>query len=310
MEKINQRFLERHKKILEDDFENFLDFIKKESPRRYIRTNTLKIDPKDLKKRLEDKGWRLKEISWYPIAFEVLEKEETPIGSTLEYSLGYYYPQDKSSMIPPLVLDPKPGEVILDLCAAPGSKTTQMAQHMENRGVILANDIDLERIKALASNVQRMGCINVIITRNDGRKFKKVGEMFDKVLVDAPCTGTGTLIWDLSITNRWSPKLSLNFSRLQFSLLSAGFSCLKPGGALVYSTCSLEPEENEAVISDFLKTFENAKIEKIKIKGIKHIKGILEWEKNSFDEEVKKCWRIYPHFNNSEGFFISKIRKL
>lgn len=305
---MNPKFFERHKKILGDDFENFLKSLTI-LPYDTIRVNTIKIDKEILKRRLEEKGWKLKEVPFYDQAFEVIERDR-PVGTTLEYSLGYYYPQEKASLIPPIALDPKPGEIVLDLCAAPGSKTTQMSMMMKNDGIIIANDVDYERIKILISNVQRMGCLNVIVTRMDGRRFGRYGSFFDKVLVDAPCTGTGTIVWDYEPIKNWSPRLSGNFSKLQLQLLKAGFRALRENGILVYSTCSLEPEEGELVVHRFLERNENAKIEKIRIKNLAYMEGLTEWEEKKLFEDIRNCLRIYPHFNNSEGFFVAKIRKM
>lgn len=305
---MNKRFLERHKEILGDDFENFLNSLNRIPPDT-IRVNKIKIEKDELKERLEEKGWKVREIPFYDFAFEVLEKDR-PIGATLEYSLGYYYPQEKASLIPPILLDPKPDDKVLDLCAAPGSKTTQISMMMENRGIIIANDISYDRIKILVSNLQRMGCLNVVVTRMDGRRFYRYENLFDKVLVDAPCTGTGTIVWDKEPLKNWSPRTSERFSKLQLGLLEAGFKSLKDGGILVYSTCSLEPEENEIVIQRFLERNENTKIERIAIDGLEYMNGITFWDGRELFEEIRNCMRIYPHFNNSEGFFLARIRKL
>ncbi len=305
---VGQKFFERHKKILGEDFENFLKSLTM-IPNDTIRVNTIKIDKKSLKERLEEKGWVLKEVPFYDLAFEVLEKDR-PIGATLEYSLGYYYPQEKASLIPPIALDPRPGEIVLDLAAAPGSKTTQISMMMKNEGLIIANDVDFERTKILISNIQRIGCLNVVVTRMDGRRFKNYENVFDKVLVDVPCTGTGTIVWGEGPVKSWSPRLSYKFSRLQLKLLEAGFHSLRENGILVYSTCSLEPEEDELVIQRFLERNENARLEKIKIEGLRYMPGITEWEGKELFEDIKNTIRIYPHFNNSEGFFIAKIKKV
>jgi len=145
-------------------------------------------------KSLEEEGWEIKKIPFYDYGFWLEHSEgRRDIGNTWQFQLGYIYSQEAASMIPPIVLDPKPGELVLDLAAAPGSKTTQMAMHMENLGKIVANDVELDRIVALAENVQRTGSLNVSITQKDGRIFRKYKNTFDKILLDAPCSGVGAL---------------------------------------------------------------------------------------------------------------------
>jgi NOL1/NOP2/sun family putative RNA methylase len=306
MEIFKPKFIERYKKILGKEIEKFLQFSSKPLIHA-IRANTLKISTKKLIQRLKKKGWEFRQVPWYEDGFWVI-KPEYNLGNTLEHSLGYFYVQEAASMLPPLVLKPKQNEIVLDLCASPGSKTTQMAQLMKNTGIIVANDIK-ERINPLVANLQRCGVINTIVTRMDGRFFSKVRQRFDKVLVDAPCSGTGAIRKDYSIAKMWNPNMIKGLSKLQKSLLLAGFDCLTENGVLVYSTCSLEPEENEEVVDLLLKQRENAILEKIKIKNIKLRKALKRWEEKEYDKTISKCVRIYPQDNDTEGFFIAKVRK-
>lgn len=300
------KFVEKYKRILGKEIEKFLQFSSKPLVHT-IRVNTLKISTQKLIKRLENKGWEFQQVPWYEDGFWVI-KPEYNLGNTLEHALGYFYVQEAASMLPPLVLEPKQNEIILDLCASPGSKTTQMAQLMKNTGVIIANDIK-ERINPLVANLQRCGVINTIVTRMDGRFFSKVQQRFDKVLVDAPCSGTGAIRKDHSIAKMWNPNMVRGLSRLQKSLLLAGFDSLTESGILVYSTCSLEPEENEEVIDFLLQQRENATLEKIEVKNIKLRKALKRWENKKYDKSIHKCVRIYPQDNDTEGFFIAKVRK-
>jgi 16S rRNA C967 or C1407 C5-methylase (RsmB/RsmF family) len=139
-------------------------------------------------------------------------------------------------MIPPVVLAPKKGDTVLDLCAAPGSKTTQLAQYMHNEGLLIANDSQGSRLSALGINLQRCGVINSIITKMDGERLTKQSEMFDKILVDAPCSGTGTIRRNYKIAEMWSPGLVDRMAKIQYKLLKNSFNLLKIGGELVYST--------------------------------------------------------------------------
>ena len=264
-----------------------------------IRVNTLKISPERLKVLLEARGWVLESVPFYNDAFIVKKRGES-MGNTIEHFMGYYYVQEQSSMIPPIVLNPKPGDVVLDCCASPGSKTSQMSQMMNNRGVILANDKGISRIMILESNLQRCGCRNVIVTNGQGQRLHVLGEVFDKVLVDAPCSGFGAIRKDWSITRMFNPKTFGFMKRVQSELLESSWQVLKPKGEMVYSTCTLTTEENEEVVNDFLANHSNARIENISLKGLENCKGI------NLDEAV----RIWPHRIDMEGFFVAKLVKL
>ena len=245
----------------------------------------------------------------------VFEKELLPgeLGRSLEHQLGYYYIQDIASMLPSLVLNPQPNEIVLDLCASPGSKTTQIAARMQNRGTIIANEISLHRIKILASNLERCGVTNAIITKKEGfalcNKLKQEGFLMDKILVDAPCSGEGTIISDSKTLIMWNIKNVFNLSKMQKSLLSSAIEILKPKGELVYSTCTHSPEENEEVVDFILKKFPEMKIEQIKL-PIKCRQGITKWNGKDYDNKVTKSCRIYPQDNNTEGFFIAKFKRM
>ncbi len=300
------RFIERYSKIT--DWEKFkqcsLSFL-----RRSIRANTLKISIKELKERLE-KNWNLEQIPWCKEGFwiEHAKKERRDIGNLIEHSLGYFYTQEAASMIPPIVLGPKPNDVVLDIAASPGSKTTQIAQYMQNKGILIANDYTIERMKPLSINLQRCGVTNAIITLMEGQWFKRSGIEFDKILVDAPCSGTGTIRKSLKTIGIWNPDMVRRLSITQKQLIETGFNLLKQDGTLVYSTCSLEPEENEEVVSFLLNKYESAKLEEIKLK-LKKSQPILEFENKKYNEEIKKCLRIWPQDNDTEGFFVAKITK-
>ena len=298
------KFVERYSKLT--NFEEFkkysLSFL-----RRSIRVNTIKISVPELKKRLE-KNWALEQIPWCKEGFciEHIKKERRDIGNLIEHSLGYFYTQEAASMIPPIVLEPKGTDVVLDMAASPGSKTTQISALMDNKGILVANDINSERMKPLSLNVQRCGITNCIVTMMYGQRFS--GFQFDKILLDAPCSGTGTIRKSLKTLRIWNPLMVQRLAHTQKSLIEIAFNNLKPGGTLVYSTCSNEPEENEAVIDFLLNKYENAKLEEINLKSIKRSNAILEFEGNEYNEEIKKCLRIWPQDNDSEGFFVAKIR--
>jgi tRNA (cytosine49-C5)-methyltransferase len=293
-----------------DEFKEYsLSFL-----RRSIRVNTLKISVDELKERMS-KEWKLEPVPWCEEGFWIDHKGEgenyrRDVGNTLEHQLGYIYIQEAASMIPPVVLDPKPGEVVLDMCAAPGSKTTQIAQYMQNKGIIIANDFMGKRLAALGINLQRVSTLNTMMTLMKGNWFEKSGIEFDKVLVDAPCSGTGTIRKSLKTLRIWNPNMIKKIASEQRRLINTGFNVLKKGGTLVYSTCSLEPEEDEAIVDFLIGKYDNARVEEINLKDLKKGNIITEFEGKKYSEEVKKCLRIWPQDNDTEGFFVCKIKKL
>ncbi len=307
-------FEERIKALLSsmEDYEKFLEYAKLPLPRT-IRCNTLKISANELKQRLEEKGWKIRQpFLEYPeimIIESILQPGE--LGKSIEHVLGYYYIQEMSSMMPVIALQPKPGELVLDLCAAPGSKTTQASSFMQNAGTIIANDNRIDRIQILASNLERCGCMNVIVTRNDGvqlcERLAGAGIKFDKILIDAPCSAEGNVRSNQKTLLMWNIRMIEKLGRMQKKLALSAFQLLKEGGEMVYSTCTHAPEENEAVAGFLVKNF-NAKVEKIAL-PLKCRQGITKWEKQEFDEQVRNACRIYPQDNNTEGFFIAKVKK-
>ncbi len=307
LKKLKPDFIERYKALLEDRFEAFIKysfaFINKA-----IRINTLKIKEEELFSTLNDE-WKLEKIPWTKYGYWIRSKKgKFDIGNLPQHQLGWLYVQEAASMLPVEVLNPKKDSVILDACASPGSKTGQIASYVNDEAVIVANDVKYKRMIPLASNLERLGVKNVILTIEDARKISKWNLYFDYILVDAPCSGTGTIRKSFKIIDMWSPKLVKRMARLQKTILSSVFERLKEKGTLVYSTCTLEPEENEGVISWLLDNFD-AKLESIEISGLKRSPAILEFEGKEFNKEVKKCLRIWPMDNNTEGFFVAKIRK-
>jgi len=280
-----------------------------------IRCNTLKISVEELKKRLEGYGWKIRQpFEEFPEVM-IIDSELKPgeLGKTKEHLLGYYYVQEISSMLPMMVLEPKSGEIILDLCASPGSKTTQAAAIMENKGTIIANEVSMGRIGILNSNLERCGVMNTIVTRKEGvalcNVLKKKSKMkFDKILVDAPCSGEGTLRKSPKTFLMWNKNMIKKIAATQKRLSESAIGLLKVGGEMIYSTCTLAPEENELIVNYLLEKFD-IEIEIINL-PLKFRKGICEWDGVSLDKNLSKCLRLYPQDNNTDGFFVAKIRKL
>ena len=308
MPAIKEEFERRHRIILGDDYENFAKILRKLLPASF-RINTLKVDRDEMLKRFESYGWNLKQVPFYKDGVIFEGRKPLVLGNTVEHFLGYIYIQETASMIPPVVLDPQEDEVILDMAAAPGSKTTQIAQMMNNNGALIANEKILPRLSSLRTNIQRCGITNAVITWMDGKAFREKGLKFDKILLDAPCTGTGAIMKSPKTLKTWSVDASKISSSIQKQLLQSAVECLKEDGTLVYSTCSLEPEENEENIDWAIRKL-GVKVEKIKIEGFKTRSGITSWDGDELDPQVSNCIRIYPQDNNSEGFFVSKLKKV
>ncbi len=304
-------FKERMQKLLPnpEDFKNFNEIIHI-PPKNFIRCNTIKISSSELLSRLKQKWSVSQPFPSYP-EIMLIQSNLLPgeLGNSVEHILGYYYIQEISSMLPILALSPQPNEFVLDLFASPGSKTTQIAAKMQNQGTILANELKLDRIIILASNLERCGVSNTIVSRKDAvalcANLEKESIKFDKILLDAPCSGEGTLRSNPKTLNIWNIKVVEKLSRQQKKFIAMALKCLKPHGTLVYSTCTHAPEENEEIINFALKNFP-VKIESISL-PLKCRPGITSWNNDSFSPELNKSCRIYPHDNDSEGFFLAKL---
>jgi len=277
-----------------------------------FRVNTLKSDRAILRSQLEHQGFVLADVAWYADAFMLQNKSLRELTETRQYQEGHLYVQSLSSMLPPLILDPQPGDRVLDITAAPGSKTTQMAALMENKGEITANDASRIRIYRLEANLKMQGATIARITHDDARGlWQKHPEYFDKTLVDVPCSMEGRFMTsDPKSYKDWSVKKVHELSRLQRWILRSAVSATKPGGTIVYSTCTLSPEENEEVL-DWLITKEkgNVQLETIHLDALASHPAVQSWEGKSFEPSVSLSARIYPS-PVMEGFFIAKLKKL
>jgi len=292
-------FFERYGKI--DGSREFWEFMSKPL-RPSFRVNTLKSSVEDVIGSLSDR-FEVERVPWCSEGFFV----DGEVGGTIEHQIGLIFSQEASSMIPAIALDVKPGMLVLDMCASPGGKTTQIAQYMNNEGCIVANDVKYDRLNILISNLQRCGVLIAKVTMKDGRFFGRFEGKFDRVLVDAPCSNVGMIRRNYKYLKMWSLRDVYSLSRLQKDLIFAGYRALKPGGILVYSTCTLDPLENEEVV-DHLISNTNAVVEEIDL-PVKRTKPIREFEGKTYSEDVKRCLRIHPQDNDTEGFFVAKILK-
>jgi len=273
----------------------------------YIRVNTLKIEPDILKSRLENKGFKLKANKWLSYAFEVL-KSPYNLGATHEFLLGYYYLQNLASMLPVSILNPQKGDVVIDMCAAPGSKATQLAQIMEDQGDLILIEKNPKRIPALIMNIRRLGITNSIILNFDAIKLNQYKIKADKILLDAPCTGEGLIREDPTRRKSRSIKDLKKMSIIQKQLLKSGLLSLKPFGQLLYSTCSIAPEENELVVNEVLNELKDFSIAKISkgygANGLNKVFGL------KLRDDLRFSQRFYPHLQDTIGFYLCVIQKL
>jgi NOL1/NOP2/sun family putative RNA methylase len=291
--------LERYKDII-PEFDEFKKALSRPLPVT-VRINTLKTDRERLLERLENSGISYQSFAWYPLGLRLEAKKP---GNLIEHLMGHIHTQEEISMVPAIVLNPKPGEHILDLCAAPGSKTTQISQQMENQGLVVANEPSSNRIVPLRSNCERLGAVNVAVTQYDGRFFPSC--TFDKVLVDAPCSGVGMARKDPYALSRWNLKKSLALQRLQVPLLKRAVELTRTGGRIVYSTCTFAPEENEAVINHVLDMVE---VENVTVPKLSFCPGVNEWNGEVYSNQLRRCARYYPHQNDTGGFFVANLIK-
>jgi NOL1/NOP2/sun family putative RNA methylase len=270
-----------------------------ERTKKAIRVNTLLSGREEVVGRLEARGARLTGIPWLRDGFYV-EGGEASIGASFEYLLGLYSIQEAAAQFPVEVLMPGEGEVVLDMCAAPGGKTTQMAAWMENRGVIVAVDVRRDRLYALENNLERTGVENCVAYHADAVGLDYGDTLFDKILLDAPCSGN-------YVTDRsWFSKRSIGDvegnAAEQRRLLGAAVGQLRHGGTLIYTTCSLEPEEDELNVQ-WLMDNHDIMLEEVVGPGSPALTEVLG---RSLSPELARCRRFWPDETGTQGFFIAK----
>ena len=292
--------------------EAFAFFEANESPRPVvIRTNTIRTHRRELAQSLINRGVTLEPVGkWSKVGLQVFESQ-VPLGATPEYLAGQYIIMAASSFLPVMALAPQEHERILDMAAAPGGKTTYIAALMKNTGSIFANDSNKGRTKALIGNIHRLGVKNTIICNYDAREFPRVIGGFDRVLLDAPCSGTGVIAKDPSVKTNKTEKDFMQLPHLQKQLLLCAIDSVdhasKTGGYIIYSTCSVSIEENEQVVQYALKKRPNVKLVET---GLTFgVDGFVSYMGKQFDPKMKMAKRFYPHAYNVDGFFVSKFKK-
>lgn len=273
--------------------------------RRSIRVNTLKITVDDFLRLVDPYGWQLTPVPWCAEGFWIERDDEDvlPLGSTAEHLSGLFYIQEASSMLPVAALfaDGVEPVRVMDVAAAPGSKTTQIAAKMGNRGMLLANEFSASRVKVLHANISRCGISNTALTHFDGRVFgAALPECFDAILLDAPCSGEGVVRKDPDALKNWSRASNQAIAETQRELIDSAFHALRPGGTLVYSTCTLNREENESVIAWLLARYPQ------------EVEVLLLGELFASADQAltpEGFLHVFPQIYDCEGFFVARLRK-
>ena len=289
-----------------------IDFMESNTSQKIltIRTNSLKTKRRELAKNLIQRGINLDPVGeWSKVGLKIYSST-VPIGATPEYLSGQYMLQSASSFLPVIALNPQPNEKILDMCASPGGKSTYISQLMKNTGILVSNDLKKERLKSLFFNIHRLGIKNSIITNYDGREFSKLYNKFDRVLLDAPCSGLGVISKDQSVKVNRTYKEILNNSKLQKELILSAIDCVNlkgsSNGIIVYSTCTISVEENEWVIDYALR---HRYVKVIETGFELGENGFVTFREKHFHPSLKNTKRIYPHIHGMDGFFIAKLQK-
>ena len=299
---VRENIIKRYSKIV-DNSDEFAKSIN-EPLKQSFRVNTLKAEKEEVLDKLKTYDSKIEKVKWNNNAFV---SNFTNLGSCIEHFAGQIYIQELTSMIPPLVArDVIKDNRIIDCCAAPGSKTTQIADLMQNKGHIIANDSRHRRIKSLRGNLDRLGVTNTTVSLRDFKSFPNTkAELY---LVDAPCSSEGTIRKKNVVARRWKEKDYERFSNLQKGLLKKACQMAPKGSTIVYSTCTFSPDENENVVSEIV-TEESVVLKRINLNGLVANKGVTEWNGKEYDKEVEKCMRIWPQHNNTDGFFVARMEK-
>jgi ribosomal RNA methyltransferase Nop2 len=296
--------VERYLALFGDETERFLQGNDRVFPKT-IRVNSLATSIRDEKQRLESKGFELEPIDGLAYAFQVLESPLS-VGATTEYLLGHYMLQSPASMWAVEPLEPHGDQLVVDMCAAPGGKTTLIAQLMYNQGALVATDISRNRMRSLRSNLSRMRVENSFVMRMDAAQLPELGIEADAVLLDAPCTGEGLIPLDPARKQSRTPKDYGTLAQVQRKLIVAGAQLLREGGVLVYSTCSFAPEENEEII-DF--ALQQCPIQIVPTDLPLGDPGLTRFLDREVDASLRLARRFYPYKHGMEGFFICKMEK-
>ncbi len=257
---------------------------------------------------LAEEGIDAEPVPWLPGALRL--PVEARVGQHWWFCAGLAHAQESVSQIPALLMNLRPGQRVLDLCAAPGGKTAQIAFALGNRGTLIANDMSTDRIKALQGNLDRLGIVNCSTICSDGANWPAAGGRFDRILVDAPCSSEGTIRRNPSMLGRLDPQSQTRLAPRQRALLRKAAQLLAPGGRILYATCTLAPEENELVVAEVLAELGGRlRLVPADLPGLVAAPGVTEWQGRALPSELAHCLRIWPHHNDTGGFFIAVLER-
>jgi NOL1/NOP2/sun family putative RNA methylase len=296
--------LERYDPLV-DDFAAFLAACERPLP-AVVRVNTIKTTVERAMRGLAEADIAYEQTDWHP---GLLRLPDDQPGANWPYVCGWLHGQEEVSAVPATVLDPAPGTRVWDACAAPGSKTTQLAAVMDDTGRVVATDNNVGRISALRSNAERLGVTNTAITHEDARvhSLKPFGERaYDHALVDVPCSCEGTIRKNPDTLDEWSLDHVEGIAGAQKGILRRAVQATRSGGTVVYSTCTFAPEENEAVLDYVLDEEGGFRVVDYDL-PLSHADGVTEWQGREYDGQVANAKRIYPHHNDTGGFFCAKL---
>ena len=296
-------FVERMRRLLGSEADAFLATFDR-PPTAGLRVNTLKLTPGELHTLVP---WPLTPVPWCADGF-IVGGDAQP-GRHPYHAAGLYYLQEPSAMAPAQALAPRPDELVLDLSAAPGGKATQIAALMDDTGLLVANEVEASRRTALAANLERWGIRSAVITGEwPQRLAERWGAVFDRVLVDAPCSGEGMFRKSEAAVSQWSEKLVEGCALRQRNLLDAAAALVRPGGYLTYSTCTFAPEEDEAAIARFLDNHPDFALEPLHLPGA--TPGRPDWLEDTHRPELRGAARLWPHLVPGEGHFVASLRRV
>ncbi|QGP54388.1 Ribosomal RNA small subunit methyltransferase F [Piscirickettsia salmonis] len=303
-------FFERYHTII-DDVDAFLNTLATPLP-LCLWSNDLRINSNDFAALLDDEQIHYQRIPWTSNGFRILSQQT--MGRHWSYIAGLCHIQEEVSMLPASILKPQAQEVILDLCAAPGGKTMQIAIQMQNSGTVLANDISHQRLRILSSHAQRLGLVNITSITHHANRIPSTRNTFDRILADVPCSCEGTSRKNPNVVQQLTVKKLHAQAKQQQAILRRAIHLCKPGGAILYSTCTYAPEENEAVLNAILQEFNqdhhsHLRILPIHIPFLKTTPALTHWQGQEYHPEISNAVRIWPHHNNTGGFFIALIQK-
>ncbi len=297
--------LERYKPIV-DDWNAFMDALERPLP-TCAWANTLRVSRDDVVASLAQADIEVRELGWHPDAF--ILPETLSVGNRIEFIAGLYQVQEEAALVPVHMMNMSEGDRVLDMCAAPGNKSAQLCVTLSNTGTVVANDRSYQRLRAVRNTADRLGLTNIVVTCEDAGNIPDRSGPFDAILADVPCSCEGTSRKNPSALKVSALDSIAKLGGTQRAILAKAFRLVRPGGLVVYATCTYAPEENEDVVQDVLDTldFEPEWVD-ARIDGFVSSPGLTTWNDREYDPHMSSCMRVWPHHNDTGGFFVAMFR--